>query len=315
MNNDKSHVAPDETIAAAVAAAMTNESVVSASRLTTGEQNFVFSVKTTISEYVIRMTYMQYKDKFSSALYWQNKLIPLGVPLARFIHTDLDARHSSFASVLMHKLPGDDLINIYSQLSDTQKMNLAHEIVTIQHSVNSLPEGRGFGFVGRYEDEPAFHSWYDFMLSRIEIAMNKIKDMGVFDVNSLSVIYSIAKELETDLRAVHAKPFMWDTSERNVIINQGKISGIVDVDDMCFGDSLFVLALTYVALELFGHDTVYTDYWADLLKLDANARLRLTFYRLCYILWFMRKYNLTSHNQQAIIFDAQRLNDMFKKLL
>lgn len=76
------------------------------------------------------------------------------------------------------------------------------------------------------------------------------------------------------------KAFLGDASERNVIVDHGKISGIIDVDEMFFGDPLFVVGLTYVALETEGHDTLYPDAWVKLLELDSKAQDRLSFYRL-----------------------------------
>jgi aminoglycoside phosphotransferase (APT) family kinase protein len=60
------------------------------------------------------------------------------------------------------------------------------------------------------------------------------------------------------LKAIPATPFLWDASERNVLVHNGKITGIVDVDELCFGDPSFVIALTSTALELEEQDTVYT---------------------------------------------------------
>jgi hypothetical protein len=65
-----SRLFPTEEIASSVVSSMTNEKILSAIRITTGDQYFVFSVKTTKSEYVIRMTDENHKKKFISAIYW-----------------------------------------------------------------------------------------------------------------------------------------------------------------------------------------------------------------------------------------------------
>ena len=66
-------LSPNKDIAAAVVTALTNEKVLSSSRMTTGNQYFVFDIKTTHSDYVIRMTDNQHKNNFISAIYWQEK--------------------------------------------------------------------------------------------------------------------------------------------------------------------------------------------------------------------------------------------------
>lgn len=306
---------PNENIAANVVASMINEKVLSSIRLATGDQHFVFAVKTSNAEYVLRMTKETNRNYFISALYWQEKLIPLGVPLAKFIRSDLDGKYSQFPALLMMRLPGDDLCNIYSSLTNLDKKNLAVEMVTIQSRTKALPEGLGFGIMSSYEDIPEFKSWYDFLMQRLHLFRDIISKTNFFDAAKISQAISIATDMKEDFFAIKATPFLWDASERNVLVYEGKISGIVDVDEICFGDPLFVLGLTYSALENDGHDTLYTDYWAEALQLDKKAKLRLEFYRLFYTVVFMRKHSMTTANSQKVIFNVQRLKNMFDQSL
>jgi len=306
---------PNKDIAAAIVTSMTNEKVISSVRMTTGDQYFVFDIKTENSGYVIRMTDTEHKNNFISAIYWQEKLLPLGIPLAKFIKTDLDGKHSPFPALLMLRLPGDDLCNVYSHLTSFDKKNLAKAMVKIQATTSLLPDGPSYGIMASYEQVSDDKLWYDFLMNRLKLFMKIIRKNAVFDANLVTEVISIANSMEKELRAIRASPFLWDASERNVIIHHGKISGIVDVDDICFGDPLFVLALTYVALENEGHDTLYTDYWAEVLQLDKNAQLRLAFYRLFYAVVFMRKHSMTTTNRQQVIFNVGRLKNIFQQAL
>lgn len=306
---------PNEEVASGVVEAMTNEKVLSSIRMTTGDQYFVFDIKTENSDYVIRMTDANHKSKFNSAIYWQNKLLPLGIPLAKFIKTDLEGMYSQFPALLMLRLPGNDLINVYSDLTDLDKRNLAKEIVKIQAAATTLPEGLGYGITDSYDQIPEDKSWYDFLMNRLQLFKDIITKTAIFDANKITKVISIAKDMEEELRAIRSVPFLWDASERNVIVHNGMISGIVDVDDMCFGDPLLVLGLTFTALENEGYDTVYTDYWAEALYLDKKAKLRLEFYRLFYAVVFMRKHSMTTTNCQKVNFNVQRLENIFQQSL
>jgi hypothetical protein len=108
---------------------------------------------------------------------------------------------------------------------------------------------------------------------------------------------------------------LWDASERNVLIYNGKITGIVDVDELCLGDPFFVIALTSTSLELGKQDTVYTDYWAKLLNLDQKAKKRLAFYKLFYAVAFMRKHSIKTENSKRVMFDIELLNNIFQRSL
>jgi fructosamine-3-kinase len=308
-------ILPNENIAIAVVEAMTGDKALASTRLITGDQHFVFAINTSSSEYVLRMTNVEQRNKFISAIYWQEKLLPLSVPLAKFIKVDLDRKYSEFPALLMMRLPGDDLCNVYSSLTDSDKRNLANEMEKIQKLTVVLPAGSSYGITDSYENVTEFKSWYDFLVQRIHLFMDIISEAGIFDANEISKVLSIAKQLKEELHEIPATPFLWDASERNVIIHKGKISGIVDVDEVCFGDPLFVLGLTYSALENEGHDTLYTDYWVEALHLDKRAQLRLAFYRLFYIVVFMRKHSMTTANRQKINFNVQRLKNMFQQSL
>lgn len=270
----------NENIAANTVASMTNEDVLSSTRLTTGDQYFVYAVKTVYSEYVIRMTTIDHKKKFESAIYWQSMLLPLGIPLAKFIQTDLDGIHSQYPSLLMRRIPGDDLCNIYSDLTTSDKKNLANEIVQIHAAMNNLPDGNGYGIVDSYKTPFEEKSWYNFLINRLELFKPIIKQKNIFNIRDTDAAISIAKDIESEFQTIRSRPFLWDATERNVLVHNGKISGIVDVDELCFGDPLFALALTYIGLEIEGHDTIYPDSWAEALELDIKAELRLEFYRL-----------------------------------
>jgi fructosamine-3-kinase len=308
-------ISPNKDIASAVVTSMTNEKVLSSIRMKTGEQYYVFDIKTTESEYVIRMTDLNHKNNFISAIYWQEKLIPLGVPLAKFMRSDLDGKYSQYPALLMPRLQGTDLCNIYSNFTDLDKKNLAKEIAEIQSLTNQLPDGAGCGISASYEQKPENNSWYDFLVNRLFLFRDIIKQNGVFSEHDVNKVISIAKCMEDDLHSIRARPFLWDASERNVIVHNGKITGIVDVDDICFGDPLFVIALTHVALEMEGHDTLYADYWAEELHLDKNAQHRLEFYRLFYAVVFMRKHSMRTTNSQKIYFNVPKLQDIFNKSL
>lgn len=306
---------PNEKIAASVVLEMTGEQVLSATRLATGDQNFVFSAKTTSAEYVIRMTDINHQFKFQCAITWQKMLLPLGVPLAEFIKYDLDGKYSPFPSLLMMRLPGDDLINIYPYLTDVDKKNLANEMVSIQALCTKLPEGPAYGILDSYDVVSSGNTWYEFLLNRLECYKDIITQLAVFNPDMATQVMHIAKGMQENLDQVRPTAFLWDASERNVIINHGKISGIVDVDELCFGDPLFVIALTSICLELEGLDTLYTDYWAEALHLDQSAQARLNFYRLFYTIAFMRKHLMQTNNSKKTIFDTERLMTIFQQSL
>lgn len=313
MNTD--NPTPNEKIASSVVHSMTGEQIVSVERMTTGDQNFVYAVTSTATEYVLRMTDVNHKFKFQSAISWQKMLLPLGVPLAEFIQFDLDGKYSPYPALLMRRLPGDDLINVYPQLTDNDKKNLANEMVSIQVLSTTLPEGPGFGILDSYDVTSSDKSWYEFLSKRLYLYHDHISKNAVFNADMVTPVIQIAKEMEQNFNIVRPTPFLWDASERNVLIKNGKIIGIVDVDEICFGDPSLVIALTRTCLELEDFDTKYTDYWAAVMNLDEAAQRRLDFYKLFYAIAFMRKHNMQTTNSKKALFNTDVLISIYNRSL
>jgi aminoglycoside phosphotransferase (APT) family kinase protein len=63
---------------------------------------------------------------------------------------------------------------------------------------------------------------------------------------------------------------------KNVIIApDGTLSGIVDVDDLCYGDPRWVIALTLASLIASGGPQIYTDSWLQRAGLVDDPLFRL----------------------------------------
>lgn len=302
---------PNEQITSSVVHSMTGEQVLSATRLATGDQNFVYAVKTTAAEYVLRLTDISHKYKFQSSIAWQKMLIPLGVPLAEFINSDLEGKYSPFPALLMMRLPGDDLINVYQKLTNVEKNKLANEMVRIQSLCAGLPDGPGYGILDSYDVIPTEKTWYEFLTKRLELYKEHITQNAVFNPVMVTQVLNVAQQMKENFSIIRPTPFLWDASERNVLIHDSKIAGIVDVDEICFGDPLLVIALTSTCLELEGLDTIYTDYWAAALNLDKSAQDRLDFYKLFYSIAFMRKHSMQTANSKKVMFDTDKLLSIF----
>jgi aminoglycoside phosphotransferase (APT) family kinase protein len=300
---------PTDKIAADIVSSFTAEAVLSTERLETGNQNYVYAVQTKKSEYVIRLTTPDHKKNFAAAVYWQDKLLPLGVPLAKFIAQDIA---SPFPALLMNRLPGVDLWKAYPDLTDSQKRALAEKMFSIHQLTRALPDGKRFGYASSYEYSPPHKSWYDFLLHDLNIAAERIRKAALFNEALITDVFAIAKTLEPSLLNVSAQAFMPDTTVKNVIVHEGQLTGIVDVDTMCFGDPLFVLSLTYAGSEVDGLDSQYADYWSNLLKLSLQDMLHLNFYRLLHTVWFMGENSLTAANGTQMNFDIQRLQVMYQ---
>ncbi len=87
--------------------------------------------------------------------------------------------------------------------------------------------------------------------------------------------------------AIAPSAFLHDATTKNVIVDGGRITGLVDVDEMAFGDPLWAVALTRMSLIASRHPTVYADEQLGLLGGDSRAHERLELYTTVHCLTFL----------------------------
>lgn len=256
-------------------------------RLTVGHCHYVYSVTTADGrEVVARLASAESLDALAGGLYWHERLRKIGAPLASLLAADL-APARGFPYMLLERLPGQDLGQVYTRLSPIQRQALAKRIVELQRRVATLPPASGYGFARSYDDPDLRTSWLDVTLADVERSRERIVAAAIASLRHVERVRARLLELADDLRAVPPTAFLDDTTTKNVLVHEGALSGVVDTDYVCFGDPLFTLALTRVALVAHGMDPDYADSWETLLALDDNQRRRLAAYVAVFCLGFI----------------------------
>jgi hypothetical protein len=94
-----------------------------------------------------------------------------------------------------------------------------------------------------------------------------------------------------------AIPFLHDTTTKNVIVApDGEFSGIVDVDDLCFGDPRYPAALTLAVLLAYGGPTEYVSAWLRHARESDDSVFRL--YVLIFLLDLMSEHGQTFNGNE-----------------
>ena len=89
--------------------------------------------------------------------------------------------------------------------------------------------------------------------SGVERSKKRLADTGLFGMGIIERIERIIEVMRDGLDRIPSRTFLHDTTTKNVLItHDGSFSGIVDVDDFCFGDPRFVASLTLAAICAFG---------------------------------------------------------------
>ena len=254
----------------------------------TGLAHYVFDVLLEDGTKVVaRLARAGQENAFAGGISWSSQLRPLGVPVPRVIAADPAPPDDSRPYMLLERLPGVDHHFAYQDLTATQKRQLAHRLVQIQQRVGLLRQGEGYGYDSSHDDPSLRESWSEVLHTQIKNARTRIDAVGKVPPIHVDRVEQRVLDARQDLAQVKPMCFLDDTTTKNVLIDQGQLSGIVDVDTVCFGDPLLTPALTQMALLKSAFDTDYISFWAEALLLNLGGRRRLELYTAIFCVIFL----------------------------
>jgi aminoglycoside phosphotransferase (APT) family kinase protein len=287
-------------------------------RFSTGLCHHVFLVTAAEQQmFVVRIATPETAQLLAGGIYWNQFLRPKGVPLPRMIASSLQSSEIQFPFVILEQIPGTDLGEVYPTLSSQDKVQIVGELLRVQKRVALLPEAAGFGFAYSYSEPPGYRGWEEAILVILERAQQRMLWSGHPGSSYVGRARQIISRYHTYFTAVQPVPFLDDTTTKNVLVDRGRLTGIVDVDQLCFGDPLLTIGLTQTALLATEYDVEYVEHWMDLLKLDGQQRQVVGAYTLLFCVDFMGELGQRFNKDQAPEIDLEkfaRLKSIFETL-
>lgn len=252
-------------------------------RNTVGLAGYVYTVVFNDTKYVIKIS--DDKNLIIGSTYWLNKVKDLDIPTPCVIAENLVNAPYYF---VMSFIPGKDLGLVYSSLLKSEKKIIAKKIIGFQKEIKKLPMAKGFGSLNSYEDsENICSSWKESLLNDINRAEEAIINNGIFSVEYVLKLKKIVPYFKEYFNSVKPEPFLDDITTKNVLIHEGKLSGIIDLDWISFGDEVLFLGLVTMALLSMKADLDYADYLKDEMNLNEMQERALKFYVLMFCVIFM----------------------------
>lgn len=110
--------------------------------------------------------------------------------------------------------------------------------------------------------------------------------------------------------------YLDDISTKNLLIFNGQVSGVIDIDWMGIGDSLTFIALTYVALLNMDCETDYVEYLLQEKGCNNMEKKAFLFYSLLYCVDFMGERGSTFGDKRIDVNEqiVDRLNQIYEML-
>ena len=240
-------------------------------RCAQGIANYVYKVTCGDACYSLRCS--REPDAYENSAYWLERLAALEVPVPRVL---AKGSLEGWEYLVLNWLEGQDLGPAYPGLTAADKEAIARQVEAIQRRVAGLNVPAAPGW-----------RWQDEVYGMLDRAEKLIAQNGYFDPEKVHRLRTAAQTLEDYFSSVKPVAYLDDVTTKNLLVKDGHVSGVIDIDWMGMGDRLTYVALTRMSLLNMEQDD---DYVACLLAEygpDEAQKRAFAFYTLMYCVDFM----------------------------
>lgn len=294
MQINSEEPAPTPDLATAIAARVTERAPNAVARFTTGARHYVYEATFADRQpIVVRIGSASAHAEMAGAVHLSNLLRRRGAPLPAILAQDIQ---SALPWIALERLPGVDLGAVMGRLTDAQLDRIAANVARAQTIASQTGSAGRYGYAIRPEDAP--HSaWSQALDAHLARSRRRIASARLFDVASADIAQRELDAMRDEIDSIPPTPFLHDTTTRNVIVTEeGAFSGIVDVDDLCFGDPRYPAALTLAVLTAQGGPVQYVSAWLRHAGLSDDRLFRM--YVLIFLLDLMSEHGQVFNGNQ-----------------
>src|SRR5258708_2497919 len=197
--------APNSAIAGDLATAAVGHPAIDVRRFSTGAHHYVFEA--TFADrppVVVRIAAEHSRAAMAGALRLSRLLRPRGVPLPEIVAEGVNHR---FSHLVMERLPGTDLGEVISELSDTNLEAIAMKVAQAQNVTSKTVRGTRYG----YGVEPAHaprERWSQELLDNLARSRRRIAAAKLFDDDVVNAIANMVSDARTELDARPPVPYL-----------------------------------------------------------------------------------------------------------
>ena len=270
-------------------------------RCAVGIGNEVYIVECEDEKYIFRCSTEE--NAYEETIHWLTELSVLNIPIPKVLFY---GTCEEYQYLILNFIEGEDIGLIYTTLTASEKKQIARDVMEIQRKVARLPLDlvKGVWF------------WQDFVNEMLERAEERIVANEYFDRNKVVQVREEMSVLDEYFSRIKPVAYLDDISTKNLLIHNGKVSGVIDVDWMGVGDNLTFIAMTYVALKNMDCATDYVDYLLEERGCTDAERKAFLFYCLMFCVDFMGERGMQFGDKKIEVNDTviDRLNRIYKEL-
>lgn len=270
-------------------------------RCAVGIGNEVYIVECENEKYIFRCSTEE--NAYGETIHWLTQLSTLDIPIPQVLAS---GTYEEYQYLILNYIPGEDIGLVYSTLTTAEKKQIAKGVMKIQHKVAGLN-------LDIAEDA---WSWQDFVNEMLDRAEERMAANGYFDTGKVTRVREEMRLLDEYFSQIRPLAYLDDISTKNLLIHNGKVSGVIDIDWMGVGDNLTFIAMTYVALRNMDCETDYVDYLLEERGCTEDERKVFLFYCLMFCVDFMGERGMQFGDKKIEVNETviERLNRIYEEL-
>ncbi len=184
-----------------------------------------------------------------------------------------------YAYQVLSKLEGQDIHQVIHTLSDDQLRAIAKEISNVFQQLKDVPNNGKFGVLWG-DDRDLVDSWAAEVRRMSDVVLGWGRKTGVLSDGLQNILEWINKEYADYFESVKPLTYFGDICAKNVMINEGKFSGLVDLDALAQGDRLEAIGRIKASWYGTHYGKVYTEAIMNEEQLGTQQRKLVTMYAL-----------------------------------
>ncbi len=217
------------------------EDVVELQEITSGSINPVFLIN---NKFILRidLRLSGNNDKFVKEFFLFETLPKFSIPVPKVIAFDDSCNVIKYPYIMMHKIPGDNLSDVYSSQSNETKSQLSSNLGVLVKKINQITtdDMQNSHLLGNVE------AWVDKLKTNFEIYWSYLKSKNFFPENLCNRIdkvrddYCQIKDWSGVGRLIHG-----DINPGNIKVEENHIVGIFDFEYASIADPLADLSRNF----------------------------------------------------------------------
>ncbi|PJE77246.1 hypothetical protein COV05_00130, partial [Candidatus Uhrbacteria bacterium CG10_big_fil_rev_8_21_14_0_10_48_16] len=273
-------------------------------RMKTGICNEVFAFKVEGESYILRMNNDISQMRGSSL--FTPKLAALDIQVPRIIADEYNIEKEGYGYQIQERLPGTDLGNVIQDLAEDQLKKIAKEIASIFKKLSTLPTDGSYGLV-LDENGAKFSSWKEWVYDDLDSAERHARSTGfISEIRDLiEQVRAVVQEYEEYFFSVPSTTYYGDIAGKNVLIEKGTFTGLVDLDALAYGDPLEAVGRIYTSWHGTEYGKIYSDAVMDELELTKEQRDIVRMYALFHRFAWMCENGVAFNANTSGIIDAE----------